>query len=508
MAAKHSNALPAPEPSALRLARAWATRHSLLLALLAAQFMIWSLLTVPLYGDSARNLHWGLLTAEQPRFLLGAPDMSERIKGFPPEPATLSALQLYQRGFGSLHPWWGPVVPLAVAAAWRLSGSYLLLQLIIPIAGGATVLLTYALARRYLAPGGALLAAAFLALFPLFRNYASTAYSEAFSALLLLAALLAYRDGRTLLTALLGALAMLGKLDLVLLFGGVVGCCALLALATGDRTLPLRHHLVALLAPPLLAAPWIWEHYLGGGAGGPTAGLSPGLFAVIAPQMLQLLFFIPWYGALLALAAVGACAWHGAGALAGRPLDRTLLLAWLGLGLLICLAYAATPGAGNSPRIIIPALPPLAVLVALGFPRLGPAWRRRVGIFLAGLFLVVNLISVGYYWAEGQRLRSYGPAWAALRELPRGFVLTELYWPTLLYTRQPVTWFEGDQAFQRNIMHDAANFARYVAANPIRYVILPRAGDMASPDVRAYLAANAAATPAGDLIVYTLPERP
>jgi hypothetical protein len=480
---------------------------TLLLALLAAQYLAWSLLTTPLYGDSPRNLHWGLLTAEQPRFLLGAPDASERIKGFPPEPPELASRGLYRNPFTGLHRWWGPVMPLLVAGVWALTGSYTLVQLIIPLAGGATVLLTYLLARRYLEPSGALLAAGFLALFPLFRDYASTGYSEALSALLITAALLAYRSGRTLATALLGALAMLGKLDLVLLYGGVVGCCTLLALARCDATLPQRHHLVALLAPPLLAAPWVWTHYLAGGGGGPTGGLSAGMFALVAPQMLQLLFFIPWYGALLAIAAIGWCAAEGARALAGRTLDQALLLSWLGLGLLVALVYAATPGAGNSPRIIIPALPPLAVLAALGFGRLQGPWRRRVALFLGGLFLVVNVVSLGYYGVQGAQLRSYGPAWDALRERPRCFVLTERYWATLLYTRQPVTWFEGDQVFQDNILNDEGNFARYVEAHPICYVILPNSG-LAAPGARAYLERRAAATPAGATTLYTLPRTP
>jgi hypothetical protein len=85
-------------------------------------------------------------------------------------------------------------------------------------------------------------------------------------------------------------------------------------------------------------------------------------------------------------------------------------------------------------------------------------------------------------------------------------VLTDQYWATLLYTRQPVTWFENDPPFERAIMDDAEAFERYVTTHPIRYVILPNDGALAAPEVRAYLAATARATPAGAHTVYTLPD--
>jgi hypothetical protein len=56
-----------------------------------------------------------------------------------------------------------------------------------------------------------------------------------------------------------------------------------------------------------------------------------------------------------------------------------------------------------------------------------------------------------------------------------------------------VTWFEHDPVFQRNIMHHATNFRRYLAGAPIRYVVLPRDPDaeakrLASPEAQWYAA--------------------
>lgn len=87
-------------------------------------------------------------------------------------------------------------------------------------------MLTYWLARLWLTRREALIAAAFLACFPLFRDYATVAYSEALSALALTAALLAYVRQRTVATIILGGLATLMKLDLLALYFGTVGIAA------------------------------------------------------------------------------------------------------------------------------------------------------------------------------------------------------------------------------------------------------------------------------------------
>src|SRR5918912_1123298 len=97
-----------------------------LLALLAGQYLVVQLLTSPLYGDAPRNLHWGVLTAEQPRFLLDAVDPYERVKGFAPDPPSLAPRGLYRNPPAALHPWWGPVAPVVFALVWTATRSYTL----------------------------------------------------------------------------------------------------------------------------------------------------------------------------------------------------------------------------------------------------------------------------------------------------------------------------------------------------------------------------------------------
>ncbi|MGQ9549324.1 MAG: glycosyl transferase [Roseiflexus sp.] len=498
-------------PSWLVRIRAIIGSHAVILALLAGQFALVQLLTGPQYGDAPRNMHWGILTVENPAFLLGTPDTYERIKGFPPDPPSLAPLALYRFPQGGLHRWWGPIPPLVFALVWALTNSYTVLHLVIPLAGAGVVLLTYRLAGLWLTRREALIAAAFLACFPLFRDYATVAYTEALSALALTAAMLAYVRGRTAATLILGCLAVLMKLDLLLLYFGTVGISAIWS--TMERRvhresavlLSRRHTLVSLIGPAVLTSPWIWYHYLGQGERVPTGGLSLQQFGLVAPQMLELLFYIPWYGAWLTLAVIGAVVAAGARSRRFPAGMLALLLAWLGLGIVVLLVYAATPGSGNSPRVVIPALPPLVLLFAAGITRLTIPWRRRVAFYLIVLFTVINLVAIGYHAVEGARLRRYAPVWRVLREQPRGYVLTEAYWHTILYARQPATWFEFDETFQRNIMENADHFARYLDRHPIRYVVLPAHGDtLASPDVRAYLDRHAGRITAGEFVVYVV----
>ena len=221
--------------------------------------------------------------------------------------------------------------------------------------------------------------------------------------------------------------------------------------------------------------------------------------------MIELTFYAPWHIALLTLVGIGVAVVAGIRGRAMPAMPTMLLGAWIGLGILITLVYAATPRAGNSPRVIIPALPALAVLFAAGLFRLPPRVRHVLSVYLIALFTVVNIIVIGYESVRfGVPIRAAEPAFAALRETERGFVLTPLYWETLLYTRQPATWFEGDPDFEHNIMHNMTNFKVYIESNPIRYVLIPRTGDITSPEVRAYLARHARAIDSGEMTLYVI----
>ncbi|ABU58986.1 hypothetical protein [Roseiflexus castenholzii] len=470
----------------------WCNARYALLGALAVQYVLFQALTGVQYGDSPRNLHWGMVAWESPRFLIDAEDPYDRVNGFPPEPASLAPASFARGRSGSLHPWWGPLYLILFGAVWRVSGSYGALQAIVPVAAGMVVILTYALGSRYIGPRGGLLAAALLALFPVFREHGPLSFVEPLSALVLTVALWAFVERRAWLAALCGALAMYGKIDLIMLYLGTAGLMWLLSLRSA-QPLPLRYALLTLGVPALCLAPWIILIY--GIVGRPTTvGGAPQIdvFLTIAPQMLEQMFTLPLplATATLALMAFPAilAVWHRAAGAA------TIMLAiWVALGVVVLLVYAALPGASNNPRIFIPALPALCILSAAGLFQVERRARFALLVTIFTIFAAVNGAGVVYQRLQAQVTATMMPVWSVLRDAPAGVILTDQYWHAALYARQPATWFEHDPVFQRNIMHDAANFRRYLEVAPIRYVALPRDPDaaakrLAAPEARLYAA--------------------
>ncbi|RRR69781.1 MAG: glycosyl transferase [Candidatus Viridilinea halotolerans] len=479
-----------------------------LLLILASHFVLVQLATGVQYGDAPRNLHWGLLTWEEPTFLINTPDTFERNKGFMPDPPELAPRGLTHQVTNKLHPWWGPVTPLLFAGVWGLTGSYWVLQLVIPCIAGMMVLLTYHATKRMLSTTIALLAAAFISLFPTFREYGTISYNETFSALLISAGLFAYLWKHTYIAVIFGLLCALNKMDLLGIFIGTVFICMLYDRLWGRRELTWHHHMAVLVLPVLLAAPWIWFHYLGEGQRIPSSGPSLDRFFLVAPLMFNVIFFAPWYITTLTLAIIIFPIIMGLRAHVLPPLAALLLVTWACLGLLVTLVYCATPGSGNSPRVFIPALPAVAILFAAGFRAISEVWQRRIRFYIFVLFLAINIASIGYHFVDtGLPLRAAEPAFEELRQRERGFVLTPNYWHAILYTRQQATWFEFDPAFEQNIMQNVDHFSRYVSANPIRYVLLPNTNTPASAEVLAYLNAHSAVYPKGAWTLWIL-QRP
>lgn len=510
----------------------WLNWQHVLLGALAVQYALFQALTGVQYWDSPRNLHWGMVAWETPRFLIDAENPYDRVNGFPPDPASLAPAGLAHGRSGPLHSWWGPLYLILFGVVWHLTGSYQALQLVVPIAAGAVVLLTYAMGARYIGQRGGLMAAALLALFPIFREHGPLSFVEPLSALLLTAALWALFEQRTWLAVIFGALAMYGKVDLIALYLGT-GILAWLLRLRSDRPLPVRHALLALGIPALCLAPWVVLIY--GIVGRPTTvggGPQIAVFLTVAPQMLEQMFTLPLLLAAATLALITAPAalavWRKSAGTA-----TPMLAVWVALGALVLLGYSALPGASNNPRVFIPALPALCVLAAAGLERMGHRLRFALITTIMIVFLIVNSAGIAYQSLQAHATAAAIPAWSVLREAPAGVILTDQYWHAALYARQPVTWFEHDPVFQQNIMQDAANFRRYLAVAPVRYVVLPRdpdaeakrlaspavqwyaalpfgrdlgwsAAPLASADVRAYLEATFPKQVVGEYVIYVV----
>jgi hypothetical protein len=365
-----------------------------------------------------------------------------------------------------------------------------------------------------------MVSAVFLALFPLFFERAIISYGEAISALFMTLAIWAYLRDRTALAALMGILTGLCKLNMGPLYCGVIACGLIYRLRYRRDPRSLIHSTIALAAPALSLMLWSW---LRTGSPLPNSG-SPLLLSVFKLQslnMLQMLFYIPWYGAILTLSMIGVCVALGLRSPHLRGEERVILVSWIALGVAALLIYMATPYLDNSPRVLLPSLPAVALLAAEGWRRLARQWARRIAFYLVALFVVINAFIIYYDFEHMRYTRTFTQLWQVLREQPRGFTLTPNYWPTLWQTRQPVTWFDGDREFEANILHNRANFVRYTTAHPIRYVVVPRAGtdaavskpliqvetaDLYSDDVLQYLQQHARRIPVAPYYdLYVLP---
>ena len=188
--------------------------HSVWLTILAAQFIVWQMILGVQYGDAARNLHWGMVVADNPRFLNGDRDPYEMVTGFVPDPPALAPAGGARTDLAPFNPLWGPVPLVLMAVVWGLTGSQMLEALVVPVTAGMTVIVTYCMGRQLFGKQVGMVSAVFLALFPLFFERAIISYGEAISALFMTLAIWAYLRDRTALAALMGILTVLCKLNM------------------------------------------------------------------------------------------------------------------------------------------------------------------------------------------------------------------------------------------------------------------------------------------------------
>ncbi|GAB4112271.1 MAG: hypothetical protein Fur005_05990 [Roseiflexaceae bacterium] len=437
--------------------------------------------------DGPRNLHWGLYVLEEPGFLLTVEDHYSRVVGYPPPSPEMAPMGLANGRSYPLHPWWGPTYVLLVTFVWVLTHSYTAIQLITPVLAGALIVLTYCFGRTYTSVGWALLGAAMLGLFPNFRETAVIALVEPISALLLLISFWAWLERRWWLTALAALIALFGKIDMIVIYLGVIGLMTLLPeVAAPRRTMgawvrALRWRaliqpagLITLWLPGILITAWVVFRY--GILGIKTTvwgSPSPRTFSLQVFEIIDQFFLISRPLAYTGLALLVVLAVVGALRGAAPLRVRQLLGIWFGLGVFILLVYCATPGASNNPRVFIPGLPPMILLVVLGLQVLAKQ-TRLISVALLGFLYAQALLSTTLDLVTvAQRYATFRPVIAELRTLPQGVTMTDLYWHAVLYARQPATWFESDEVFGRSILRNQANFQAYLESTPIRYVIFP-----------------------------------
>lgn len=328
---------------------------------------------------------------------------------------------------------WGypPLVPLAFVATWFAAAgpNEHLARLLAFVMAAGTLGATYLIGRQTLGRPGGLMAAALVALTPLFINNATLAYTDiptAFPLTLMLFHMLRWwRSGRrrdALLAGILAGVALFTKQSALMALMGLIAVPLLrLLVERGGRQTALVG-LMAMLLPPLaVAAPWYVRNALLGGWGNiiPIAGQYHLLSA--SPDVRGLLPPLMWPGAFgPPLAAIYTAGWLVGIVRAARqawqalrptaPLSAVSEAAGRGAGAMLpptdlILSFTVLPywlawwwRFSFDPRFLLLILPPIAVWSArlLGMAVSGvtqrirlprPLWRIGGALLLAVLLL-------------------------------------------------------------------------------------------------------------------------
>lgn len=217
---------------------------------------------------------------------------------------------------------WGypPLVPLGFVATWFAAGepNEHLARLLAFMMAAGTLGATYLIGRQVLGRSDGLIAAALVALTPLFINNATLAYTDiptAFPLTLALFYLLRWwQSGRgrdALLVGLLAGVALFTKQSALMALAGLFAVPLLRLLAVQGERRAALWGLAAMLLPPLaIAAPWYVRNALISGWGNiiPIAGQYHLLAA--RPDVRGLLPSLLWPGAFgLLLAIIYALGW-------------------------------------------------------------------------------------------------------------------------------------------------------------------------------------------------------
>ncbi len=381
---------------------------------------------LPLHGDpAAEHYHYRQEASQPPLYYLLSAGLV-RLLGLHADETALAAYRLNPQvacGPQAANLYDNRAVlyhnPNQEAAPWSATLQMLhLLRLESTLLQAVTIVVTYAIARAALPERRRVqvLAAVVVALNPQFLLVASGVNNDnlvtPLAAVALYLLLRSWRAGlslhRTLLLAFVAGLAGLSKLSgwfLLPLAAGVF----LLAWWRGPQRRPstLIAHLLLLGGPAIaLGAPWFWRNWQLYGdptalqpmltlVGAQVAPLNPGvelMFKSFWGQLPCSFYPPPFYilYAVLVAAAVAGWAWGWRRLSSQQRWTLAILAGWFVLVVAGWLRWnAMTPATGG--RLLFPALPALAVLLAVGLDSLG---RPRLVVPLA-----VGLLALSACWS-------------------------------------------------------------------------------------------------------------
>ncbi|MDP3766153.1 MAG: glycosyltransferase family 39 protein [Nanoarchaeota archaeon] len=311
------------------------------------------------------------------------------------------------------------------------------IKFISPISGILTLVFSYLTIKKLSNPRIAFYSVLFLAFLPLLMDYSTFGYIESSVTFFVVLSVYFLVNGRVFLSSVAAGLGILTK------YNGIFIMPVLLYYIYKTRKnnikLLWRNLLIAAFVPALIAMPWLIRNWIVLGnpvwpfvnfifKGLETASYNYfkdfgdilttklmtfaylGFFGVPEGNPAKLLFFdIPYLRLLLAAWFIGTLIFTLpliTGFFVKKPNVKHMLYAWIGSFLILFVIYVGNVNFSVS-RIVMPAVPALAVIWAFGFSRILEMARFRKFVIIAFI-----LIASGFVLSEFVKISLASSRWA------------------------------------------------------------------------------------------------
>ncbi len=336
---------------------------------------------------------------------------------------------------GRDEPFWAPpLFHLISGSAYSALNNTAAMKFISPIFAILTLIFTFFLAKRLFNTKIAFYTLIFLASIPLFIDYSVFSYVE--SVLLFFIVLSVYLavKNRVILASIAAGLGILTKYNALFIIPLLI---YIIYKNSPKKRIRVKNISIIILVPLIIASPWLMRNWIILGNpiwpflnfifnGLQTSSYSAlhlerlvhinmiiftylGLFGIPNGNPENLFFFnIPFINVLITIWLIGTLILILPLIFSKKIKNKNLLTIWITFYLILLLVYIANVGFGVT-RIILPAIPAIAMVWAHGFSKLLAKHKKLISI----LFI---LIIIGFVAAEFAKISLSANEWAVYKE--------------------------------------------------------------------------------------------
>lgn len=339
-------------------------------------------------------------------------------------------------GIGRELPFWSPpLFHLASAFIYQISGNYAdtLVKFISPVFAALTLIFTFLAVRRLFGAKIGFYTLLFLAFIPLFMDYSVFSYVESMLAFFVVLSVYFAIRNNVILASLAAGLGILTKYNALF----IIPLLMYIAYRNRKNTYALvKNIMIIAVLPLLIASPWLMRNWLILGNpvwpflnfifnGVPDSSFAGfhlerlvdiglaratylALFGVPNGDLNALFFFdIPYMWLLIAIWLIGTLIFILPLAYIAKIKkikNNGLLSLWITSYILLFLLYVPNVGFGVA-RIVMPALPALAVIWAHGFSKILDNKYKKI------ILLVFILVVSGFIFTEFAKITLAAREW-------------------------------------------------------------------------------------------------